>query len=176
MTHWQRVLSYFGGRESNNGCPDNFNNVSELRKLSYDLRIGISSPASEFFRRNVNSELSPDTCWMWSGARLKHRNYGVFYDVAIRRTVLAHRRAWEVTHGPIPAGQSVLHRCDNPPCCNPAHLFLGTQLDNMRDMARKGRRSRQAHAPKGRALSIAHRAALSAAQQRRHAQRRRRVG
>lgn len=49
------------------------------------------------------------------------------------------RFAWHLTMGPIPDGKWVLHRCDTPACCNPEHLFLGTQFDNMRDMVRKGR-------------------------------------
>jgi hypothetical protein len=55
----------------------------------------------------------------------------------------AHRVAWTLANGPIPAGMHVLHTCDNPPCCNPGHLWLGTQADNMADMARKGRTSNQ---------------------------------
>ncbi len=53
-----------------------------------------------------------------------------------------HRAAWEVTHWPIPDGLFVLHRCDNPPCCDPEHLFLGTDADNTADKVAKGRQAR----------------------------------
>jgi len=51
----------------------------------------------------------------------------------------AHQIAWVSANGPIPDGLNVLHRCDNPPCCRPEHLFLGTQKDNVRDCMAKGR-------------------------------------
>lgn len=72
------------------------------------------------------------SCVVWTGRR-DEKGYGR----AGRRK--AHRVAWETANGPIPTGLCVLHRCDNPPCCNPAHLFLGTQLDNVRDREAKGR-------------------------------------
>ena len=62
-----------------------------------------------------------------------------------RRAVYAHRAVWEHFNGPLSPGQCVLHRCDNTRCINPEHLFVGTQADNMRDMADKGRGG----APKG---------------------------
>lgn len=57
--------------------------------------------------------------------------------------IYAHRAAWEQAHGPIPAGMCVCHRCDNPPCVNVDHLFLGTITDNNRDSFLKGRNSNQ---------------------------------
>ncbi len=78
-----------------------------------------------------------DGCWLWRGGGL--RGYGIFSSRRLGRHGYAHRFAWEFTHGPIPDGLRVLHRCDNPPCCNPAHLFLGTQADNVADMWAKGR-------------------------------------
>jgi hypothetical protein len=74
----------------------------------------------------------PDECWPWLGSRLKRCGHG---RININGTVrLAHRVAYELQNGPIPPGLVVRHRCNFAPCCNPAHLELGTQADNMRDI------------------------------------------
>lgn len=79
---------------------------------------------------------SEDQCWPWLAAR-DDKGYGVFYLGA--RLTKAPRASWALLVGPIPEGLNVLHRCDNPQCVNPAHLFLGTQADNLLDMRTKGR-------------------------------------
>ena len=80
----------------------------------------------------------PDDCWLWTAAaRNKHEGYGAFYLDG--RNQPASRIAHILSNGPVPEGMEVCHRCDNPPCCNPAHLFIGTRKDNNDDKVRKGR-------------------------------------
>ena len=82
-------------------------------------------------------------CWLWTASTFK-TGYGQFgWQAAPRKqkSLCTHRVAYELSHGSAPDGYSVLHRCDTPLCCNPSHLFLGTQLDNMRDAAGKRRLS-----------------------------------
>lgn len=87
-----------------------------------------------------------DGCWEFTGKRTKGAQpQGHFYINA--RPYLASRVAWTITNGPIPAGLWVLHRCDNPPCVNPAHLFLGSRSANTIDMYEKGRRGTPRRAP-----------------------------
>ncbi len=91
-------------------------------------------PLDRFWEK-VN-KLGPDDCWEWQAART-HDGYGEFgLDGAI---VKAHRFAYKMFVGQIPDGQIICHHCDNPPCCNPNHLFLGTDLINNHDMMSKGR-------------------------------------
>lgn len=80
-------------------------------------------------------------CWEWPGAR-NVNGYGTLATNGHGNGVskrLAHRVAYELEHGAIPEGKLIMHRCDNPPCCNPAHLQVGTDADNNRDKAAKGR-------------------------------------
>jgi hypothetical protein len=79
------------------------------------------------------------TCLEWQRYRDK-AGYG--HKRFRGKDMLAHRVAWIQAYGPIPMGMNVLHRCDNPPCVNPLHLFLGSQVDNIKDCKAKGRISR----------------------------------
>jgi hypothetical protein len=87
--------------------------------------------------RFINKLSIGDGCWEWMGNR-NVKNYGLFTrppDMA------AHRFAYEFFYGVNPGSMLVCHKCDNPPCCRPSHLFLGTAEDNMRDAMQKGRLS-----------------------------------
>lgn len=81
-------------------------------------------------------------CWIMPGSRDKD-GY-VCYDENAKRE-RAHRVAFRITTGINPGKLSVCHKCDNPPCCRPSHLFSGTNIDNMKDCARKGRKKGERH-------------------------------
>ena len=100
-----------------------------------------SIPVEERFWRYAKKG---STCWLWTGAT---NDYGYGVIGVGRRSqglVRAHHVSWKIYHGAWPkSAEIILHKCDNPPCVNPDHLFLGTLKDNSMDMMRKGRGKRQ---------------------------------
>lgn len=100
---------------------------------AYQQNLGHERPVSTHFFALLDRSAD---CWTLKGAA-PNRYTLVLVDGSAERR--AHRLAWELANGPVPAGQFVLHRCDNPPCARPDHLFLGTAADNTADMRSKGR-------------------------------------
>lgn len=101
---------------------------------------------AERFWSKVDKENGPihpiyGRCWVWSAGRFDS-GYGAFnINSSAKKLVRAHRFAREISSGLVPYGLLVLHKCDNPPCVRPEHLFVGTWADNMRDKVAKGRES-----------------------------------
>jgi hypothetical protein len=89
---------------------------------------------SDHFWSKVDT--TSDGCWEWQAGRM-WQGYGHYYLSG--KTYRAHRFAWTLENGPIPAGMCVMHLCDNPPCVRPSHLRLGSIRDNNKDMSNKGR-------------------------------------
>lgn len=92
------------------------------------------------FWSKVNKTDNTEDCWTWN-ASTRAKGYGAFCYLKDGQTIngRGHRYSYEIHIGVIPDGLFVLHRCDNPSCVNPNHLFLGTNQDNVNDMMRKGR-------------------------------------
>jgi hypothetical protein len=92
------------------------------------------------FWSKVGKSAGVDGCWIWKAAIDKETGYGVFGYGTNKNPIKinSHRFSWWITNGH-PGKLFVLHRCDNRPCCNPSHLFIGTQADNVQDMVTKGR-------------------------------------
>jgi len=97
--------------------------------MSFDEKVSA-------FWSKVSRTDNPDDCWEWTAYRDK-AGYGIVKWG--EQSGPASRVAWLLTFGAIPDGLFALHSCDNPPCCNPSHLFLGTKKTNTDDMIRKGR-------------------------------------
>lgn len=106
--------------------------------------------------RRVDHSGGPGACWPFTGYCRNGSDRGMEFGhgrISVDgRLHEAHRVAWSVAHGrPVPDGMLVLHHCDFPPCCNPAHLYLGTHTDNVRDRERRGRARHLQGAANGRA-------------------------
>jgi hypothetical protein len=96
------------------------------------------SPRPSFAERIWQKIVRGNGCWEWTGTRYPN-GYGSCASGKRGRNDYAHRVVWRLTFGRIPDGLRVLHHCDNPPCCRPDHLFLGTDADNVADKVAKGR-------------------------------------
>jgi hypothetical protein len=112
-------LNLAQGSSTNCGCAKHINSLEEMKARAVITATG---------------------CWEWPDRTDK--NYGRLMIKG--HTIPAHRKAWEFVHGVIPDRLLICHRCDNPPCCNPDHLFLGTHRDNVRDAQKKDRIQRGA--------------------------------
>lgn len=118
-----------------------------IEKFNYEVKrrknLFCSLACAGAHRRELNAksfwtrlEKTEGGCMVWTKSK-NADGYGLLSWKS--RADKAHRVAYELANGPIPEGMKVLHRCDNPPCCNPAHLFVGTQADNVKDCLSKGR-------------------------------------
>lgn len=92
----------------------------------------------------LSKVIDDNGCWNYSGCKQKYNGYGVVMIGGRKgKRFYTHRLYWEKYNGPIPDDLHVLHKCDNPACINPDHLFLGTHKENMEDMIAKGRAAHQ---------------------------------
>lgn len=101
-----------------------------------NLRSGDGKMKQDVVQRFLSKVQKGKGCWKWLSATIQN-GYGVFYLNG--KTEYAHRLAWEMKNGPIPAGKEICHSCDIKTCVNPRHMFLGTRQDNMQDAISKGR-------------------------------------
>ena len=127
--------------------------MDNYKKLKYYVPIIITPEfVARFESRVVRDDGMPGGCHIWIG-HINNGGYGAYNNN--NRSIKAHRASYAIYNGEIPNGMHVCHRCDNPPCVNPVHLFLGSISDNMKDAVAKGRHAQVAktHCPKGHELA-----------------------
>lgn len=126
-------------------------------KPAVSSQVRFCSDACRFWAKVERK--GPDDCWEWVAKARGAFGYGAFRYQG--RTTLSHRVAFRLEHGDPPRGAYVLHRCDNPACVNPAHLYLGDHAQNMADMKNRNRAGMKGrrHSPEVVARIVAARAA-----------------
>ena len=111
----------------------------KLRKMGGDLKKMPAQKIRPIKDRFLAMVKKTKGCWIWTGFK-NPKGYGnIQKGRRGGRPLMAHRVAWEIYFGEIPEGMQVLHKCDNPSCVRPGHLFIGTAQDNTDDMINKGR-------------------------------------
>ena len=118
-----------------NGC-DSSVVEHPLGKREVESSILSRSTISRFWGKVEDG--GDNQCWPWAGS-LDRYGYGQFKAKSRTAPKRSHRMMWEIVNGPIPAGMAVLHSCDNPRCCNPRHLRIGTHQENMDDKRARNR-------------------------------------
>jgi hypothetical protein len=122
----------------------------QIKKQSEKQNGPKLEPLEQRFWRKVD-KAGPNECWLWKGTLSEPNGYGLISNGHNKPWLRAHRVSWQLANGRDPGDLFVCHSCDNRTCVNPAHLWLGTNTDNLKDMVAKGRHinQRKTHCPSG---------------------------
>lgn len=150
---WAERRRRIGANVACLGCGKIFAITNRNRQAKFCNAACFAETQSRRYRVDVSTFLAErqgsEGCWEWPGERKKKDGYAK--TIRDGETLLAHRVVWETLNEPIPPNAEICHTCDNPPCCNPSHLWLGDALANAADKVAKGRQ----HRPRGETNGVA---------------------